>query len=728
MALKIIIDTKLLENNPSFMNDCNTESSLEALGYLMGRVLGPDLARNIHCEFLLSSESGERYEIEGSGDQVMIRGTSASAIARGFNAYIRQHLSIQYTWSNDDYILPERLPSWSGIERSESWATYRYFLNYCSFSYSMAYWDWAQWEKLIDWMALQGVNMPLAVTGQEAVWQRVCQRLGLTDAEIAHFLPGAAYLPFGWMGCLDGWSVPLSQTWIDQHEELGRCILARERSLGMTPVLQGFTGHIPRSLLKKCPQTKHTHIKWHDWETTLLDPMDPLFQKCATLFLEEQHQSFGTNHFYAADTFIEMVPPSAEANYLTALAKAIYEGMHARDPKAVWVLQSWAFSDQSQFWGQDQLDAFLGGVPHDRILILDLFCETKPLWRVTKAFTGKPWLWCNVQNFGGNTYLGAGMDSNFTGLREARQRSDAGCLVGLGFVNEALGVNPPAYDFLFDLAWDPPPVSLESWLNDYVTKRYHGATAAALAAWELLLKTVYARHETYLNDSPLTRPPSYPAVEDPGNLAMLCRAWEQMLKSAHALGYLDVYCFDLVNLGRQVLSDTGNRLKMQIQKAVAQGDSKAFESSASSLMTLFRDLDVLLATRKEFLLGPWIADARKWGTSVDESNLLEEEARRLITVWSKTRILRDYARKEWSGLLSDFHAGRWQLAIEWMRDCLEKSIPLNADTMEDSIFEWEKAWCLQHREFPLQTKGNSVEVSQALFAVYGAPFVEGGEA
>ena len=33
-------------------------------------------------------------------------------------------------------------------------------------SYSMAYWDWDRWEAEIDWMALQGINLPLAFTGK----------------------------------------------------------------------------------------------------------------------------------------------------------------------------------------------------------------------------------------------------------------------------------------------------------------------------------------------------------------------------------------------------------------------------------------------------------------------------------------------------------------------------------------------------------------------------------
>jgi len=43
-----------------------------------------------------------------------------------------------------------------------------------------------------------GINQPLAVTGQEAAWQAVGRRLGMTDAEIDAFLAGPPYLPFSY--------------------------------------------------------------------------------------------------------------------------------------------------------------------------------------------------------------------------------------------------------------------------------------------------------------------------------------------------------------------------------------------------------------------------------------------------------------------------------------------------------------------------------------------------
>lgn len=46
---------------------------------------------------------------------------------------------------------------------------------------SYVWWTWERWEKEIDWMALQGINLPLAFTGQEAIWQKVFQVCWIFD-------------------------------------------------------------------------------------------------------------------------------------------------------------------------------------------------------------------------------------------------------------------------------------------------------------------------------------------------------------------------------------------------------------------------------------------------------------------------------------------------------------------------------------------------------------------
>ena len=68
----------------------------------------------------------------------------------------------------------------------------------------MAFWDWERWEKEIDWMALHGVNLPLAITGTETVWYNVLQKLGYNKTEINEFISGPGFFAWWLMNNLEG--------------------------------------------------------------------------------------------------------------------------------------------------------------------------------------------------------------------------------------------------------------------------------------------------------------------------------------------------------------------------------------------------------------------------------------------------------------------------------------------------------------------------------------------
>ena len=37
--------------------------------------------------------------------------------------------------------------------------------NYTAYAYSMAWWHWPEWERMLDVMALNGINLPLCPLG-----------------------------------------------------------------------------------------------------------------------------------------------------------------------------------------------------------------------------------------------------------------------------------------------------------------------------------------------------------------------------------------------------------------------------------------------------------------------------------------------------------------------------------------------------------------------------------
>ncbi len=515
----------------------DTASAQVAARGLVKRLL-PEQADRFVFETIPPSD-GDVFEVDGRGNKVVIRGNSGVSMAVGLQWYMKRHGYGFPSWYGGHHTIPPSPVPVASKIRQVSWAGSRYYLNYCTFTYSVPWWDWSQWEKLIDWMALNGVTLPLSITGQEAVWQAVCRRLGLSEAQIEAFIPGPAYLPFGWMGTLDGWGGPLPQDWIERHRELQRKIVAREREFGMRPVLQGFTGHVPPALAEKFPDASLRRISWVDWHTYVLDPLDPLFPRIARLFMEEQMKLFGTDHLYAADTVIEMTPPSEDPKYLADLSRAIYDGMIKTDPKAVWVLQDWTFQNQRKFWAeQERIKVFLDAVPDSGMLVLNMFSEAKPVWNVTEAFHGKPWVWCVVQNFGDMVQLGGPMNTINQDLPAARVDPKSGSLTGLGLIPEGLGHNPALHALMFEMAWrDPSRVDLNDWMRTYSRYRYGQANTEAQKAWGILKETVYTAPCPPLGRSMILHVPTLtPTVEvEPERLwlrkiaydnAQLARAWK----------------------------------------------------------------------------------------------------------------------------------------------------------------------------------------------------------
>ena len=226
-------------------------------------------------------------------------------------------------------------------------------------------------------------------------------------------------------------------------------------------------------------------MKWIEWETLLLDPLDPLFSRFAETFLAEQRRLFGTDHLYAADTFIEMTPPSGDTNFLAAVARAIYGGMAKADPEAVWVLQGWTFFNQAKFWSQPRIEAFLNVIPDSQMLVLDLFCDVTPVWKRTRAFCGKPWAWCALQNFGDCVYLGGALNRIHEDLPAARRDALGQNLGGIGFVNEGLDYNPIIFDYLFEQSWHSGLENQDDWVREYGRRVFGGAHPDSEAAWRI---------------------------------------------------------------------------------------------------------------------------------------------------------------------------------------------------------------------------------------------------
>jgi len=708
----------------------NAKSSLA----LINRII-PDQAASFIVEDLPAKEKADVFEIESRNNKIVLRGNNGVAVASALYYYLTHFCHCQITWNGTNLNLPKPLPRIPERIHQSSPYPYRYYLNYCTFNYSMSWWGWERWEKEIDWMALHGINMPLAITGEEFTWYTVYKEMGFSDNDLQSFFSGPAYFSWFWMGNLDGWGGPLPVSWMKSHMLLQQKILQRERDLGMKPVLPAFTGHVPAAFKTKFPNARLKATNWKNGfeDTYILNPEDSLFAALGKKFLQTQSKLFGTNHLYSADTFNENEPPSDDTNYLAKLSERLYKSMEEADPQSVWVMQGWLFYSDRKFWKAPQIQALLNAVPNEHMILLDLAAEIEPVWKRTNAFYSKPWIWNMVHNFGGNISMFGRMDGVAAGPAAALHDPASGHLVGIGLTMEGIEQNPVLYELLTQQVWQNESVDLNKWLQFYTLNRYGILDSNLINAWETLRVTAYngktirdgaesivTGRPTFDSTTVWTRTKlNYPPKD-------FLPVWDYFIAAADKCKYSDGFQYDLVDITRQVLANYADSIHAKLVRAYRDKDRAAYKKYSDEFLQIITDMDSLLGTRKDFLLGQWISDARSFGNTLDEKALYERNARDLITLWGDANSpLHEYSCRQWSGLLNDFYKKRWEKFFEMTTGSLDSGKEFDQAAFGKWISNWEWQWVNKRTDYPLEPAGNSIEESIRLYRKYNIEIKSG---
>jgi alpha-N-acetylglucosaminidase len=695
---------------------------------LLNRIL-KDKASLFIVEYIEQDSSEDVFELESSNGKIILRGNNGVSVASALNYYLKHFCNNDISWNNRTVSIPDPLPLVESKVRKTSPYQYRYYLNYCTFNYSMAWWDWTRWQQEIDWMALNGINMPLALTGEEAIWRDVYHELGFNNEELGSFFSGPSYFSWLWMGNIDGWGGPLPQHWMDSHKDLQKQILAYERSLGMKPVLPAFTGHVPPSFDIKFPEAKLKKTNWGAGfnDVYILDPEDPMFAKIGAMFLKAQTSEYGTDHFYSADTFNENVPPTDDPEFLTNVSRKVFRSMADTDPKAVWVMQGWMFHYNSEFWKPEQIKALFAAVPDNQMIILDLYSESHPVWKQTEAYYGKPWIWNMLQNFGGNVAMFGRMKNVAEDPAAAMLDPTSGKLSGIGLAPEGIEQNPALFELMLENVWQIEPVDLDVWLTDYSKRRYGAENDSINKAWSILKNTVYNGGLTEGGQESILV--ARPTFEKKGHRVLtelnydpltLAKAWEIFVNTSSDFQASEGYRYDLVDITRQVLANYADPLQQQIASDYKRQDLSSFKKHSKEFIQLIDDLDTLLGTHRDFLFGKWVNDARSWGADNNEKDLYEFNARDLVTLWGDQESeLHEYSNRQWSGLLKGFYKPRWEKFFEEVASSMEAHKPTDLVAFEKNIKSWEWDWVNSTKEvYPDETRGNSFDVARALYKKY----------
>ncbi len=250
---------------------------------------------------------------------------------------------------------------------------------------------------------------------------------------------------------------------------------------------------------------------------------------------------------------------------------------------------------------------------------------------------------------------------------------------------------------------------------------------AVREAWRLLESGVYNGGLTEGGpESIIQARPTFEKAIDRVNTKLdydpvsLYKAWELFEQAAPYLGKSDGFRYDLTDITRQVLANYASPLQQDIAASWQAKDTAAFHRYCRKFLALMDDMDRLLATRRDFLLGKWIHDARACGITPAEKDLYEKNARDLITLWGdKESGLREYSCRQWSGLIQGFYKPRWVLFFRFLDSALTSGRAMDMSAFDKAVKDWEWKWVNGHDLYADRVRGRTVAIASELFGKYG---------
>ncbi|PYH97884.1 putative alpha-N-acetylglucosaminidase [Aspergillus ellipticus CBS 707.79] len=669
----------------------------------------------------LSGHDAYRVSTPGNGT-VIVEGNSISGMSQGLHRYLSDivHVDIYWYIGSRLHLAPAVLPNISAPLTGSSLVPYRYHFNTVTFSYTTAFWTWEEWEDQLDWMALRGINLPLAWVGVEKIIYEVFQDIGLDEADILSYLSGPAFQAWNRLGNIQGsWDGQLPTTWIDAQFSLQKQIVSRMVELGMTPILPAFTGFVPRSFSSVIPGANVVNgSQWSGFPTeytnvSFLEPSDSHFSEIQKSFITKQQAAYGNvSHIYTLDQFNENDPASGDEAYLRNITADTWQGLKSADSDAIWMMQGWLFYSNSAFWTDARISAYLSGVTVDTdMIILDLFSESEPQWQRTNSYYGKLWIWCQLHDYGGNMGI-YGQILNVT-ENPVAALANSSSLVGFGLTMEGQEGNEVMYDLLLDQAWSEEPIDTEVYFHDWVTARYasNAIPESLYHAWELLRESAY--NNTDLTSAAVSKSiyELQPGTTDLVNVtghhpttvnydpAIMVQAWRSAYSAAEtepSLWHNPAYQYDLVDFTRQVVANAFiplyNTVLDEWNSTTSDLNSSArlTNSSVSTLPALLSVVNKVLSTNEHFRLSTWTSSARSLALNSSQEGFYNYNARNQITLWGPTGQIHDYASKQWSGLVETFYKPRWEIFLNYLLDTSPRAY--NPTALDDELLQFELAW------------------------------------
>ena len=738
-SLEEILNMQAYEDS-AYASAITEAETIENVYGIIDRVIGAEYRDWFSFTLKANSENDNDYfTLSDQDGKIHIQGNEGLSLARGLNHYLKYYAHVlvsQQTISGD---MPESIVPIGEIVRKETPYSIRYAYNYCTLSYTYAFYGEEEWQRENDWLALSGVNVVLDLAGQEATWIKFLMNFGYSFDDAKDWLTGPSYYAWQFMDNMESFGGPIPDDYVIDRVELARKSQRWKNSLGMQTILQGYAGMVPTNFTEFVDDvTVISQGGWNGFSRPSMIATDSdTYDEYAQLFYKAQEFVYGKrNHYYAVDPFHEGgIRPSGLSD--ETISKEVLKSMIAYDEEAVWVVQGWQ---------SNPTNALLNGMSEykeDHVLIVDLIKYAIP--SATKydgttygsttleqnEFNQTPWAWTLLGNFGGNPTMNAQIEIMVNDIINASKTCNY--MKGLGVISEAMNDNPMVYALIFDLAWENEDFDLDQWIKDYLTSRYGSVTENILLAWDTIKDSAYnhgVRFTAEVYGTKNKTPQSYGTQSISYGAENLETALRLMLRDFDQYQNNEGYLYDLNEMMRQHVSNYSVLKYNEVLTAKNNSDLDTFKTKKAEFIRSLEVLNLVASTQQEQLGGEWIGKASDRSANYDDfsKDAFEMNAKTLITTWGSYaghRSLKDYGWRNYEGIFADIYAANWIEYLNRVEANLESGAALNNLTVNDYFpIYWQ--WVMGDQEYLRDAKDSGSEIKAVATTVLSDCAISGG--
>lgn len=679
------VDTESIkdENGKYRISDTYTrDDTVEALEGLVKRVLGADYLNWFVFEVTDPLENGnDYYEISDDAGKIRVKGNEGVSIAAGLNHYLKYFCLVNVSQETARVNMPDAVVPVGETIHTETSLPVRYTYNYCTLSYTMPYYGYADWQRELDYLMLSGINVVLDTTATEALWVLYLQKLGYTLEDARAFVCGYTWKAWWLMGNLESYGGPVSDQWIVDTVEMARVNQRYLTVMGADPCLQTFTGTMPTNFAAKAgPTLKELGFSdvskkiaptgsWAGFTRPYALNTDyDGFDYLAKTFYETQDYIYGRIGDYYAGDFLHEISGGFQLDPQfdkAKMSRTVLDKLLEENDRGVWIIQSWwenPLPEVVEGWGDDR---------EDHMLLLDLAAVQSPRWVNRKnyggyEFGGSSWCYCILEDYGGRD--GVHLDLNDLQKKFANALKRAEHLKGIGLTAEGTERNPVVFDLFWELAWYPN-LNAKEWIKQYGVRRTGSEQAAEV--YRALMDSVYGKNSvdgTTVNYSIGNYPkfdytggyfyPNYDRTSFDNALLAFIELCDECKDN-------ETYVYDAVELFTTELANTATKLLEGAFASAKAGNYENFHVYKTKYLHAMQLVDELNAFHKNQTLGNWVGrvddfvnDPRTGTYSDFDVDLMKLDAVILITNWS-TIDLGNYAYRLYNGLMDSYYYVMW---------------------------------------------------------------------